>query len=59
MILVFDAQYRSDFSFNPVYLPGGELLGVELIVNFVGIDAPVRIPTEIVAPVITAFFILC
>lgn len=53
MILVFDAQYRSDFSFNPVCLPGGELLGVELIVNFVGTDAPVRIPTEIVAPVIT------
>ncbi|MGB7799962.1 EAL domain-containing protein [Buttiauxella sp.] len=52
MILVLDAQYRSDFYFQPVYLPDGEVLGVELIVNFVGVDAPVRIPTELVAPVI-------
>lgn len=54
MILALDAQYRSDFYFNPVYLPGGEVLGVELIANFVGVDAPVRIPTELVMPVITA-----
>lgn len=52
MILNLDTQYRSDFYFQPVYLPDGEVLGVELIVNFVGVDAPVRIPTELVAPVI-------
>jgi len=52
MILVLDAQYRSDFYFQPVYLPDGEVLGVELIVNFVGVDAPVRIPTELVTPLI-------
>lgn len=54
MILILDTQYRSDFYFNPVYLPGGEVLGVELIANFVGLDAPVRIPTELVMQVITA-----
>ncbi|WP_151996128.1 EAL domain-containing protein [Buttiauxella massiliensis] len=52
MILLLDAQYRSDFYFQPVYLPKGEVLGVELLVNFVGVDAPVRIPTELVTPVI-------
>lgn len=52
MILELDAQYRPEFYFHPVYLPHGGLLGVELIVNFVGVDAPVRIPTELVAPVI-------
>jgi EAL domain-containing protein (putative c-di-GMP-specific phosphodiesterase class I) len=54
MILALDALYRSDFYFHPVYLPQGEVLGVELIVNFVGVDAPVRILKEIVTPVITA-----
>ena len=52
MILVLDAQYRSELYFQPVYLPDGEVLGVELIVNFVGVDAPVRIPTELVTQVI-------
>ncbi|WMY72648.1 EAL domain-containing protein [Buttiauxella selenatireducens] len=52
MNLELDAQYRSDFYFQPVYLPDGGVLGVELIVNFVGVDAPVRIPTELVAQVI-------
>lgn len=52
MILLLDTQYRSEFYFQPVYLPDGDVLGVELIVNFVGVDAPVRIPTELVAPVI-------
>ncbi|TNV22152.1 EAL domain-containing protein [Buttiauxella sp. B2] len=54
MILALDAQYRPDFYFNPVYLPDGEVLGFELIANFVGVDAPVRIPTELVMPVVTA-----
>ena len=52
MILILDTQYRSELYFQPVYLPDGEVLGVELIVNFAGIDAPVRIPTELVTPVI-------
>lgn len=53
MILELETQYRSDFYFQPVYLPGDEVLGIELLVNFVGVDAPVRIPTELVTTVIT------
>lgn len=52
MILALDAQYHSDFYFQPIHLADGEVPGFELIVNFVGVDAPVRIPTELVSAVI-------
>ncbi len=54
MIVSLDIVYRAHFCFLPMRLPQGDLFGVELITNFVGDDAPVRIPTELVLPHITA-----
>jgi EAL domain-containing protein (putative c-di-GMP-specific phosphodiesterase class I) len=53
MIMELEILYRSDFYFHPVYLPDGKVLGIELLVNFVGVDAPVRIPTELLNSTIT------
>ncbi len=54
MIVSLDIVYRAHFCFLPVRLPQGDLFGVEIITNFVGADAPVRIPTELVLPHISA-----
>ncbi|WP_271124758.1 EAL domain-containing protein [Dryocola boscaweniae] len=35
-------------------LPEGQLFGLQLITNFVGVDTPVRIPTELVLPHLNA-----
>lgn len=54
MIVSLDILYRSQFYLLPMRAPEGHLYGIELMTNFVGIDAPVRIPTELIFPHITA-----
>lgn len=54
MIVSLDIVYRSHFYFLPMRTPEGSLFGVELITTFVGVDAPARIPTELVLRHITA-----
>lgn len=54
MIVSLDILYRSQFYFLPMRAPEGHLYGVELTTNFFGMDAPVRIPTELIVPHITA-----
>ena len=54
MIVSLDIVYHSHFCFLPVRLPEGQLFAVQIITNFVGVDAPVRIPTELVLPHINA-----
>lgn len=54
MNVSLDTVYRSHFCFLPVRLPEGQLFGVQLITNFVGIDTPVRIPAELVLSQISA-----
>jgi EAL domain-containing protein (putative c-di-GMP-specific phosphodiesterase class I) len=53
MNVTLDIVYHSQFYFLPLRTPEGRLFGVELITNFVGVDAPVRIPTELISPYIT------
>lgn len=54
MIVSLDIVYHSHFCFLPVRLPAGQLFAVQVITNFVGVDTPVRIPTELVLPHISA-----
>lgn len=54
MIVSLDIVYHSHYCFLPMCLPEGQLFAVQIITNFVGVDAPVRIPTELVLPHITA-----
>lgn len=54
MIVSLDIVYRSHFCFLPIRLPEGQLFAVQIITNFVGADTPIRIPTELVLPHITA-----
>ncbi|MCT4713051.1 EAL domain-containing protein [Enterobacteriaceae bacterium H11S18] len=54
MIVSLDIVYHSQFYFMPLRTPEGLLYGAELITNFVGVDSPVRIPTGLISPYITA-----
>lgn len=54
MIVSLDIVYRSHFYLQPAFKPEGLLFGIELITNFIGVDTPVRIPTELVLPHISA-----
>ncbi len=50
MIVMLDNAYQSEFLLLPARNESGALIGIEIIVNFVGVDNPVRIPTELVRP---------
>ncbi|MEG1212263.1 MAG: EAL domain-containing protein [Leclercia sp.] len=50
MIVMLDNAYQSEFQLLPARHDSGILKGIEIIVNFVGVDSLVRIPTELVRP---------
>lgn len=50
MIVSLDDTFRSEFLLLPARNSNGVLQGLEIIVNFVGPDSNVRIPTELVIP---------
>ncbi|MGY5957340.1 EAL domain-containing protein [Kosakonia sp.] len=54
MIVSLDDTYRSELLLLPAKKRNGMLQGLEIIVNFVGLDSNVRAPTELVAPRLTA-----
>lgn len=50
MIITLDNAYQSEFLLCPARNSAGELKALEIMVNFVGVDTNVRIPTELVIP---------
>ncbi|MDN8600062.1 EAL domain-containing protein [Citrobacter sp. S2-9] len=50
MIVSLDNPYHSDLWFLPARSEKGDLVGVEIIANFVSDDGSVRMPTELVIP---------
>jgi hypothetical protein len=50
MIITLDNAYKSELLLQPARNSAGELKGLELVVNFAGVDTEVRIPTELVIP---------
>ncbi|WP_342320914.1 EAL domain-containing protein [Kosakonia sp. BYX6] len=54
MIISLDDTYRSELFLLPARNGNRMLQGVEVIVNFVGIDSNVRAPTELVVPRLTS-----
>ena len=54
MKVSLDIVYCSHFYFLPLRTGEGGLFGVELITNFINVEAPVRIPTVLVLPHLNA-----
>ena len=54
MIVTLNNPYQSELLLLPARNLAGELQGLEVLTNFVGVGADVRIPTELVAPHLTA-----
>nr|WP_318382328.1 EAL domain-containing protein [uncultured Enterobacter sp.] len=54
MIVSLDNRWRSELLFMPARNGLGKLQGLEIIVNFVGVDSAVRTPTELVLPRLSA-----
>ncbi len=50
MIVSLDSVYCSHLYYRPAVRPDDSILGVEIVANFVGADALVRIPTELLIP---------
>lgn len=50
MIVSLDSVYCSHLYYRPAVRPDDSIMGVEIVANFVGADAPVRIPTELLIP---------
>ncbi len=50
MIVTLDTIYKSQGMFVPAWGPGGGLFAVELTSRFTGLEAPVRMPTELLLP---------
>lgn len=50
MIVSLDIVYCSHLYFRPAMKPDDSVMGVEIVANFVGEDAPVRIPVELLTP---------
>ena len=50
MIITLDNAYKSELLLQPARNSAGELKGLELVVNFAGVDTEVRNPTELVIP---------
>lgn len=54
MIVSLDNSYHSDLLFLPARSVKGDLVGLEIIANFVSDDGSVRMPTELVIPRLSA-----
>ncbi len=54
MIITLDNAYQSELLIVPARNDSGALIGIEIIVNFVGVATNVRMPTELVMPYLTA-----
>lgn len=50
MIVSLDDTYRSELSFQPARSGYGMLVGLEIVVHFVGVASNVRAPFELLAP---------
>lgn len=50
---MLDIAYQSELLLLPARQDSGALTGLEIVVNFVGVDNQVRIPTELVRPYLT------
>lgn len=50
MIVSLDNTWRSELLFNPARNGQGKLQGLEILVNFAGVDNDVRTPTELILP---------
>lgn len=50
---MLDIAYQSELLLLPARHDSGALTGLEIVVNFVGVDNQVRIPTELVRPYLT------
>jgi EAL domain-containing protein (putative c-di-GMP-specific phosphodiesterase class I) len=50
MIVSLDSVYCSHLYCRPAVRPDDSVMGVEIVANFVGASAPVRIPTELLIP---------
>lgn len=53
MIVMLDIAYQSELLLLPARQDSGALTGLEIVVNFVGVDNQIRIPTELVRPYLT------
>jgi len=53
MIITLDKTWRSELLFNPARNAEGELQGVEIAVNFVGVNREAQAPTELILPYLT------
>ncbi|MDK9357344.1 EAL domain-containing protein [Lelliottia sp. V106_10] len=53
MIVTLNKPWQSELLLLPARNNAGELRGLEILTNFVGVGADVRIPTELVAPHLT------
>lgn len=54
MIVSLDSVYCSHLYYRPAVRPDDSIMGVEIVANFVGASAPVRIPTELLVPHLVA-----
>lgn len=53
MIVSLDCAWRSELLFLPARSGSGKLIGLKVVVHFVGVENPVRIPTNLVLPRLT------
>lgn len=53
MIITLDKTWCSELLFNPARNAEGELQGVEIAVNFVGVNREAQAPTELILPYLT------
>ena len=53
MIISLDKTWRSELLFNPARNAEGELQGLEIAVNFVGVSREVHAPAELILPHLT------
>ena len=54
MIVSLDDSYSSELSFLPARSGFGMLVGLEIVVNFVGVSNNVRAPVELILPRLNA-----
>ncbi|MEO3988466.1 EAL domain-containing protein [Pseudocitrobacter cyperus] len=50
MIVSLDRAWRSELLFLPARNAGGKLIGLKVIVHFIGVENAVRIPTSLILP---------
>jgi len=50
MIISLDKTWRSELLFNPARNADGKLQGLEIVVNFVGVNREEQTPAELILP---------